>query len=200
MRSQYFAYHVGIQNLFISITLPILVANTFSITERDDGRQIGENWTIQLACVTWFVRAKLSSDICLLQFSGQFHPLDRARARFSQFSILFLEWRLARWHLCSNCKFFLCSYWRLPDIHSFFSLVQHCEIIYIYSLAASSERLQNLLRLFDPSKGLKIHSIMNKDRAAILDVVESKNLQISCNLESLLHHLPSADALKFDVT
>lgn len=84
------------------------------------------------------------------------------------------------------------------DFHD--CIIQHNDILYIYTLAASSDRLQKLLQLVDFSHGLKIHTVMGKDHPAILNVINSKHLQLYENSETLLHYLPAAEALNFDLT
>lgn len=72
--------------------------------------------------------------------------------------------------------------------------------MFTYTLSATSERMKELLNLFDFSDGFKFLTVTSKDHPAILDVIKSKNLHLKNHMEGLLHHLPSAEALKFDLT
>lgn len=80
------------------------------------------------------------------------------------------------------------------------SNLKYYDFVFTYTVAATTDRLEKLLQLIDFTNGLKIHTVMSKDYAAILNVIKSKKLQLKYDLNNLLQHLPATDALKFDLT
>lgn len=72
--------------------------------------------------------------------------------------------------------------------------------MFIATLAATGERLTQLLQLLDYSKTLKFVCMMKKDHPAVLEALRRQNVEIETNVDYLFFHLPREEALKFDET
>lgn len=80
----------------------------------------------------------------------------------------------------------------------FAKYLQDRRYVFANTLAQSTERLTNLLKLIDLSKGYIFLHILEKDYLAISDALQLQNVKIEKSFVFLYYHLPQANALEFD--
>lgn len=71
--------------------------------------------------------------------------------------------------------------------------------MFIYTLDLTNQRLTNLLRLLDWSKGFKVSSFVSSVRPAVLKIVDELQLKLEYDSETLLYYLPKKEAERFTV-
>ncbi|XP_063697440.1 uncharacterized protein LOC134828395 [Culicoides brevitarsis] len=72
--------------------------------------------------------------------------------------------------------------------------------LFIYSKSDTNERLTELLRLLDWSKGFKVSSFRKKFRSAVLTVIDELSLEVEYDKERILFFMPREKASVLDVT
>lgn len=72
--------------------------------------------------------------------------------------------------------------------------------MFIYTQSDNNERLTDLLRLLDWSKGFKVSSSRKKFRSAVDTVIEELQLEKEYDRERVLYFLPWSEAQNLDVT
>ncbi|XP_063701906.1 uncharacterized protein LOC134831981 [Culicoides brevitarsis] len=72
--------------------------------------------------------------------------------------------------------------------------------LFVYTLSSNNDRLTDLLRLLDWSKGFKVSSFREKFRPAVLTVVDELNLEREYDSDTFLYFLPRDEAKNLEIS
>lgn len=85
------------------------------------------------------------------------------------------------------------------SFNSTFLPIQDRYQIFLNSLSESNEKLTKILDLLDWSRGFKISTFREKQRSAVVDTIDARNLSREFDSETLVYYKPKEDSLKMTV-